>query len=37
MNPLEHIKIPDFTEFIRLPSNELCKVIDTTRLKVEIL
>ena len=37
MNPLDHIDIPDFKEFIRIPSNELCQIIDATRLKVEIL
>jgi hypothetical protein len=37
MNKLDHISIPEFSNFKQTPNNHLCKVIDTTRLMVEIL
>lgn len=35
--PLEDLEIPEFKEFVRVPNNPTCPVIDSTRLMVEIL
>lgn len=37
MNHVNNLVIPEFSEYNLAPKNELCKVIDTTRLMVEIL
>lgn len=37
MQPLDHLYIPDFKEYIVTPHNKTCSVIDSTRLMVEIL
>jgi hypothetical protein len=37
MQALDHIHIPNFKEFIVVPHNKTCPVIDSTRLMVEIL
>ncbi len=37
MQPLDHLHIPNFKEFVVVPHNKTCPVIDSTRLMVEIL
>ncbi len=37
MQPLDHLHIPDFREFVVAPHNKTCPIIDSTRLIVEIL
>ncbi len=37
MQPLDHLHIPDFKEFVVVPHSKTCPVIDSTRLMVEIL
>jgi hypothetical protein len=37
MKPIEHISIPEFSEFIVTPNNPACDIIDSTRIMVEIL
>lgn len=37
MKPIEHISIPEFSEFVVPPRNPTCNIIESSRLMVEIL
>ncbi len=37
MNIMDQVEVPEFEDFLRMPRNQTLKVIDSTRLMVEIL
>lgn len=37
LNPLSHIQVPEFDEYLLSPNNTTCKIINTNRILMEVL